>query len=209
MSQTIDTKVPMRGGLYEGGPLPVGAIGTSASGWWAVWFVMISESALFGYLFFSYFYFSVQPPANWVPGGPPSFLYPGIQTGLVAAGCATVWFAHRSINLGQQLFAILGLLATLLLCSGFIAVQFLDWSDKSFTFSESTYSSEYYVITGAHLAHVVLGWIMLFMVLVWTALGYFDPIRHVPIAVAAVYWYFVAAIWIGVFFTLTCTPYFF
>jgi heme/copper-type cytochrome/quinol oxidase subunit 3 len=50
---------------------------------------------------------------------------------------------------------------------------------------------------------------MLLMVLIWAALGYFDRVRHVPIAVTAVYWYFVAAIWIGVFFTLTCTPYFY
>jgi heme/copper-type cytochrome/quinol oxidase subunit 3 len=199
----------MREGLFVGRPLPMGAIGASASGWWGLWFVMISEAALFGYLFFSYFYFSVQPPANWIPGGPPSFLYPAIQTVFVLVGCASAWFAHRSIWLGQQLFAILGLLVTLLLCSGFIAVQFLDWHDKSFSFSESTYSSEYYLITGTHLAHVVLGWIMLLVVLVWTVLGYFDRVRYAPITITAVYWYFVAAIWIGVFFTLTCTPYFF
>jgi heme/copper-type cytochrome/quinol oxidase subunit 3 len=209
MSQTLDTRIPMRNGLFEGGPLPMGSIGTSASGWWAVWFLMISETALFVYLFFSYFYFSVQPPANWVPGGPPSFLYPGIQTALVLAGCVSAWFANRSVRLGLQLFAVIGLLVTFLLCSGFIAVQFLDWSDKSFPLWESTYSSEYYVITGAHLAHVVLGWIMLLMVLVWTGLGYFDRIRHAPVAITVVYWYFVAAIWIGVFFTLTCTPYFY
>lgn len=209
MSEAIHANVPMRNGLFEGGRLPVGAIGTSASGWWAVWFLMISEAALFAYLFFSYFYFSVQPPANWVPGGPPSFLYPGIQTALALAGCVSVWFAHRSIRFGQQLLAIFALLVTFLLCSGFIAIQFLDWQDKSFPLSESTYSSLYYLITGAHLAHVVLGWIMLLMVLVWAALGYFDRVRHVPIAVTAVYWYFVAAIWIGVFFTLTCTPYFY
>ena len=45
--------------------------------------------------------------------------------------------------------------------------------------------------------------------LVWAALGYFDRVRCVPIAIAAVYWYFVTVIWIWVFFTLTCTPYFF
>jgi heme/copper-type cytochrome/quinol oxidase subunit 3 len=189
--------------------LPVGAIGASASGWWGVWFLMISESFLFAYLLFSYFYFSVQPDANWVPGGPPSFLWPGLQTAAVLLGCAGVWFARRSMRLHSRGGALIGLGAALVLCSAFIVFQFVDWFDKPFPFALDTYSSEYYLITGAHLAHVVLGWVMLLMVVLWTAFGYFDSVRYVPISVMAVYWYFVTAIWIGVFFTLTCTPYFF
>jgi heme/copper-type cytochrome/quinol oxidase subunit 3 len=209
MSAIIDTRVPTREELFDGGALPVGAIGTSASGWWGAWFLILSEATLFAYEIFSYFYYSIQPPANWVPSELPSFLYPGIQTGLVILGCASMWFAHRAIRLGQQLFALFGIGITFILCSGFIAAQFLDWSDKSFTFSESTYSSEYYLISGTHLAHVVVGWFMLLAVFVWTALGCFDNVRHVPVAIMAIYWYFVAVIWIWVFFTLTCTPYFF
>ena len=206
---TIETAAPHRAGLSSGGPLPLGAIGTRASGWWGAWFLMISEASLFAYLFFSYFYFSIQPPANWVPGGPPNFLYPGIQTALVLLGCASAWYAHRSILLNERFFAALGLGATLLLCSAFIAVQFIDWFSKPFSFSLSTYSSEYYLITGTHLAHVVVGWLMLMMTLLWTMLGYFDGVRCIPIAIVKIYWYFVAIVWIGVFFTLTCTPYFF
>lgn len=209
MSTTIHTTTPMRDGLYDGGALPMGAIGTSASGWWGAWVLMLSEGTLFAYLFFTYFYFSIQPPANWIPGGPPSFFYPGIQTGLVLAGCVSAWFAHRSIRLGQQLLALVGLGLTFLICSAFIGVQFLDWFDKPFPFAESTYSSEYYLITGAHLAHVVVGWFMLLIVCVWTVFGYFDRVRHIPIAIATIYWYFIAIIWIAVFFTLTCTPYLF
>jgi heme/copper-type cytochrome/quinol oxidase subunit 3 len=194
---------------YPVRPLPMGAIGASASGWWGAWFLMISESFLFTYLFFSYFYFSVQPPANWVPGGAPNLLYPLLQTAAALLGCASAWFAHRSMRLGAAPMALAGLGATWLLCSAFILVQVLDWRNKPFSFSSGTYSSEYFLITGAHLAHVALGWIMLLVVFVWTALGYFDPVRHVPVAVVALYWYFVAAIWIAVFFTLTCTPYFF
>lgn len=206
----MTTADPMERGepLYGGGSLPAGSIGMSASGWWGVWFLMISEAFLFAYQLFTYFYFSVQPNANWVPGGKPSFLYPAIQTVLVLAGCATAWFAHRSMQRNEFLLSVAGLGATLLLCSGFIAVQFLDWFDKKFEFYSSTYSSIYFLITGTHMAHVVLGWIILLMVLIWTALGYFDAIRCVPIRIAKIYWYFVAVIWLAIFFTLTCTPYF-
>ena len=43
MSTTIHTTTPMRDGLYEGGALPMGAIGSSASGWWGAWVLMLSE----------------------------------------------------------------------------------------------------------------------------------------------------------------------
>lgn len=209
MSAAIDSTTPMHQGLYRGGTLPMGAIGTSASGWWGAWFLMLSEATLFAYQFFCYYYFSIQPPANWIPGGPPSFIYPGIQTGLVLAGCVSAWYADRSIRLGQRLPAFLGLTLTFLFCSGFVAAQFLDWRDKPFSFSDSTYSSLYYLISGTHLAHVVVGWFMLLMVMLWTAFGYFDAVRFVPITIVKIYWYFIAIIWVCVFFTLTCTPYFF
>ena len=116
---------------------------------------------------------------------------------------------RHALGRGGLAATLLWLGVTLLLCSGFIALQFLDWSDKPFAFASSTYSSVYFVITGAHLAHVAVGWVMFVMLLVWTLLGYFGPIRHVPITVGMLYWYFLAAIWIAIFFVINITPYFF
>jgi cytochrome c oxidase subunit III len=189
--------------------LPMGSIGTSASGWWGAWFIIISDASIFGYLFFAYFWYSVQPPANWVPGGPPSFIYAAPQTALVLLGCGSAWFAHRSINRNQIVPALVGLALTIVLGAGFIALQALDWASKPFGLSSSTYGSIYFVITGTHLAHFVVGWIMFLILLLWTLMGYFDRIRHVPIIVGALYWYFLAATWLSVFFVINCTPYFF
>jgi len=188
--------------------LPMGSIGIRASGWWGAWFLIISESSIFAYLFFSYFYFSIQPPANWVPGGPPSFTYSAPQTAVVLVGCLTAWFADRSILLNRVLLALLGLFLTIVLGAGFIALQFLDWFSKQFSLSTGTYSSEYFIITGFHLAHVVVGWIMFVVLFIWTALGYFDGVRHVPITIGKLYWYFLAIIWLAVFLVLNGTPYF-
>jgi len=189
--------------------LPMGSIGTSASGWWGAWFIIISDATIFGYLFFAYFWYSVQPAANWVPGGPPSFLYSAPQTALVLVGCGSAWFAHRSINRNELLPTILGLTLTIVLGACFIALQALSWASKSFGLSSSTYGSIYFVITGTHLVHFVIGWIMFLMLLLWTLMGYFDRIRHVPIIVGKLYWYFLAVTWISVFFVINCTPYFF
>lgn len=189
--------------------LPIGSIGTSASGWWGAWFLIISDSMIFAYLFFAYFWYSIQPQAHWVPGGPPSFIYSAPQCVLVLIGCGSAWFAQRSIIRGELPAALVGLGITVILGAGFIALQFLDWFSKPFGFASSTYSSIYFVITGTHLAHFVVGFVMFVMLLIWTALGYFDRVRHVPIAVGSLYWYFLAATWLSVFFVINVTPYFY
>jgi cytochrome c oxidase subunit III len=195
--------------LASGRALPVGSIGTRASGWWGAWFLLLSEASIFAYLFFSYFYFSVQPSAGWPPGGPPSLTYTLPQTIVVLVGCASAAFAEHSIARGSRAGTLISLAATLVLGAGFIALQFLDWFSKPFGFASSTYSSEYFVITGLHLAHFIVGWVMFLLLLVWTLFGYFDVTRHIPITVGALYWYFLAVLWVSVFFVLNITPYFF
>lgn len=189
--------------------LPVGSIGASASGWWGAWLLIISDSMIFAYEFFAYFWYSIQPSANWVPGGPPSFIYSGPQTAIVLIGCVSAWYAHRAISRNEIVATLIALGATVMLGAGFIALQFIDWFSKPFGFSSSTYSSIYFLISGTHLAHFVIGWVMFLVIFLWTLLGYFDGVRNVPIAVGKLYWYFLAALWLAVFFVLNVTPYFF
>lgn len=188
--------------------LAVGSTGRYASGLWGAVFLLLSESTIFAYLFFSYFYFSSQPQNGpWPPDGPPNWFYPGLQTAVVLLGCLSAWWSDRSARRGASGGMLGGLAATLILAIGFTVLQLLDWADKSFGFATDAYSSFYYVIGGFHLAHVVVGVVILAVVLLWSALGYFGPRRHVPVTVAAYYWYFVAIIWLGVLFTLDITPY--
>ena len=49
--------------------------------------------------------------------------------------------------------------------------------------------------------------IALLFVGVWNQLGYFDRERHAAIANAAIYWHFVDAVWVTIFFTFYITPY--
>ena len=75
------------------------------------------------------------------------------------------------------------------------------------TWATSAYGSLYFTITGFHMVHVVVGVLMLSMVLLWSALGYFSPRHHARVTIAAIYWHFVDAVWICVFFTFYLSPY--
>jgi len=188
--------------------LPMGSVGRRSSGYWGAVFLVLSEASIFAYLFFAYYYFAVQPhPAPWPPSGPPGFVYTAPQTALMLLAAAAAWWADRAAArpLGGGLR--IGLAVTLLLGIGFTVLQFLDWYDKPFALATDPYASLYYLITGVHLAHVAVGIVMTMTVLVWAALGYFGPVRHVPVTVTALYWYFLIAIWLAVFFTLNVTPY--
>jgi heme/copper-type cytochrome/quinol oxidase subunit 3 len=189
--------------------LPMGSIGRHASGTWGVVFLVISETTVFAYLAFAYFYFSSQPHYGpWPPDGPPNWFYPGLETAVLLAGCLSVWFANRSVARGGRAGLLSGLGASLVLGLGFVALQALEWYHKPYGFATDPYSSFYFVITGFHLAHVVVGVIMLATVLLWSALGYFGRVRHTPVKVAKIYWYFITIAWLVVLFTLDVTPYF-
>ena len=209
MTNTPDLRLPSDTPLaFEGRALPYGAIGTRASGWWGMWFLILSNSMLFAYLFFAYFWYAIQPQANWIPGGPPGFFYPGLQCATALLGCVSAWFAERSIRGNVLPATLIGLGVTVILGAGFISLQFLSWFSKPFTFTTNTYSSIYFLITGVHLTHFVVGWLMFLVLFLWTALGYFDRGRHVPIMVGALYWYWLTAVWLAVFFVVDVTPYF-
>jgi cytochrome c oxidase subunit 3 len=204
MSDTAFGREPL---AHRDQPLPVGSIGRRASGWWGAWFLIISEASIFAYLFFSYFYYSIQPQAEWVPGRHEDFTYSAPETAVMLIGCATAWWAIRAARRNERLPLLLALALTMLLAAAFIALGLADWLDKPYTFSDSAYSAIYFTTTGLHLAHVAAGWIIFLMLLIWSALGYFDAFRHAPIAIGALYWYFLAAVWLGVFFVLYITPY--
>jgi heme/copper-type cytochrome/quinol oxidase subunit 3 len=89
----------------------------------------------------------------------------------------------------------------------FVLVQFLEWRAKSFGVGRSSYASLYYVTTGLHVAHVLVGLVVLAMLFLWTCLGYFTPTRRIVFTNGSYYWHFVDAIWLLVFSTYYITPY--
>jgi cytochrome c oxidase subunit III len=189
--------------------LPVGAIDTRASGWWAMIFVVFTESALFAYLLFSYFYLAVQPhaPGTFPEGGLPELRLAIPNTAVLLLSSAAVGWAQFNIERDDNRRLCAGLLIAAVLGMIFLVVQYFEWAAKPFALASSTYSSLYFVVTGFHMAHVVVGVLMLWALFAWSAMGYFNRVRYAHIHIGALYWHFVDAVWIAVFFTFYVTPY--
>jgi cytochrome c oxidase subunit III len=190
------------------GRLPVGAINTRASGWWAMIFRVFTEASLFAYLLFSYYYLAVQPhpPGSFPEGGQPDLTLAVPNTIILIASSVAVAWAQFGIEHGSKRRLTLGLGAGAALGLIFLVVQCFEWSQKTFALSSTPYSSLYFVVTGFHMAHVVVGVTMLGALTWWSSRGYFNRVRYAHIHIGALYWHFVDVVWIAVFFTFYLTP---
>jgi cytochrome c oxidase subunit 3 len=190
------------------GKLPVGAIDTRASGWWAMIFVVFTEASLFAYLLFSYFYLAVQPhlPGTFPQGGAPSLALALPNTAILLLSSVAVGWAQFNIERDNNRRLVWGLGIGAMLGMVFLVIQYFEWAQKPFALASSSYSSLYFTVTGFHMAHVVVGVIMLWMLFAWSAMGYFNRVRFAHIHIGALYWHFVDAVWLAVFFTFYITP---
>jgi heme/copper-type cytochrome/quinol oxidase subunit 3 len=190
------------------GRLPVGAVDTRASGWWAMIFVVFTEASLFAYLLFSYFYLAVQPheAGTFPQGGPPDLTLALPNTIVLLASSVAVGWAQLGIEHGSKWRLVAGLGIGALLGLVFLVVQYFEWAQKPFGLSSTPYSSLYFTVTGFHMAHVVVGLAMLLALTLWSSRGYFNRARYAHIHIGALYWHFVDAVWLAVFFTFYLTP---
>jgi len=89
----------------------------------------------------------------------------------------------------------------------FVVIQLHEWSIKTYDMTSNLYGSLYFTITGFHMLHVIVGLIILMLLLLWLALGYFDDRRYAAVTIGGLYWHFVDVVWLFVFTTLYVTPY--
>lgn len=188
-------------------PLLVGSVGRTGVGWWGAICVIVTETSLFCYLLFAYLYDAVVLDGNWLPAEPPSlaFSLPGVL--ILIASSVAVWWAERGARSGAQRQLRIGFLAALLCGAAFVALQLLEWRSKAFSLRSDAYGSLFFTITGIHLAHLLAGLVTLLLVLVWSALGYFDIRRNAPVLIGAAYWHFVVVAGVAVFVVLYISPY--
>jgi len=187
--------------------LPVGSEGKRSGGWWGVLALIVTEGSLFGYLLFTYFYLAAQSEQHWPPDGLPVLLMPGLNTLILLASSVFVWACERCIQRRLMRWSLASMALALMLGIGFVVIQLKEWSKLTYDMTSNLYGSLYFTITGFHMLHVIVGLVILMVLLLWLALGYFDHRRYAAVTIGGLYWHFVDAVWLFVFTTLYLTPY--
>jgi heme/copper-type cytochrome/quinol oxidase subunit 3 len=186
--------------------LPVHGRGLVGTPWWGMLCLIATEALLFVYLIFSYAYLASQAPSAFVSGGPPSLALALPATIVLLLSSVTAEWSKRSARGGRLDRSRLALALTLLLGTIFVGLSAKEWSDKPFALDDSAYSSIYFLITGTHLAHVVIGLLALVAVLGWSLTGRVHAGHDQHRTLATLYWHFVDGVWLFVFATIYLSP---
>jgi cytochrome c oxidase subunit III len=163
---------------------------------------------------------------QWPPQGIVTFdpwHFPLLNTLILLTSGATVTWAHHEILNKNRMGAIQGLIITVLLGMSFTAVQAYEYSHAAFTFGlnhaqlvpftdeahksltagmgnlNAIYGSAFFMATGFHGLHVIIGTIFLIVCLGRAIAGHFTPTRHFGFEAAAWYWHFVDVVWLFLF----------
>jgi cytochrome c oxidase subunit 3 len=139
----------------------------------------------------------VWPPKGIHPFNP--FEIPFLNTLILLTSGTTVTWAHHALIEGNRKGLIQGLAVTVFLGICFTSLQAYEYSHASFGFTGGIYPSTFYMATGFHGAHVIIGTTFLAVCLFRAMAGQFKPEHHFGFEAAAWYWHFVDVVWLFLF----------
>lgn len=139
----------------------------------------------------------VWPPEGIVPF--EAFGLPFLNTLILLLSGVTVTWAHHALLHGDRAGLIQGLACTVALGVLFTGCQIYEYSHAAFGFREGVYPSTFFMATGFHGFHVVVGTCFLTVCLFRAISGHFKPEQHFGFEAAAWYWHFVDVVWLFLF----------
>jgi cytochrome c oxidase subunit 3 len=171
-----------------------------------------SEVMFFVAFFWAYFNFAIfpsnlsevrYPSPSWPPPGVYTFdpfHLPLMNTLILLLSGTTVTWAHHSLLEGNRRDMLRALAITVGLGMFFTLVQAYEYATAPFRFTDGTYPSVFFMATGFHGFHVLVGTIFLAVCLYRAWAGHFEPGRsHFGFEAAAWYWHFVDVVWLFLF----------
>lgn len=168
--------------------------------WWGMAFLIMTEAMIFAGLLSSYFFIRASSP-SWPLGGiaEPPLLRIGIMTVVLLASSIPVVWAEHGIKRGDATQLQAGLFLGFVMGAAFLAHQAIEYHELAFGWRDNAYASLFYVITGLHGAHLLVGLVMSAVVMLKAATGRFTADRHQTVTIFGMYWHFVDVVWCFVF----------
>lgn len=141
---------------------------------------------------------TVEPFTTMGPWGLPT-----INTALLLSSGVTLTIAHHALLANRRSKCIAFMWITVLLGLTFLCVQGYEYwhayTELNLKLSSGVYGTTFFMLTGFHGFHVLVGMLMLFFITVRLIKGHFTPERHFGFEGAAWYWHFVDVVWLGLY----------
>nr|AFA46149.1 cytochrome c oxidase subunit III [Cercopithecus nictitans martini] len=170
---------------------------------------IISEIFFFTGFFWAFYHSSLAPTphlgGHWPPTGiiPLNPLeVPLLNTSVLLASGVTITWAHHSLLNKNRKQMTQALLITILLGIYFTLLQISEYFEAPFTISDGIYGSTFFIATGFHGLHVIIGSTFLFTCLTRQLLHHFTSSHHFGFEAAAWYWHFVDVVWLLLYISI-------
>lgn len=124
---------------------------------------------------------------------------PLVNTLILLTSGTTITWAHHALLNDDRGGLIGGLVLTVLLGILFTACQAYEYGHAAFSFSGHIYGATFFMATGFHGFHVIVGTLFLTVILFRALAGHFTPKQHFGFEAAAWYWHFVDVVWLFLF----------
>nr|YP_009353842.1 cytochrome c oxidase subunit III [Euciroa cf. queenslandica STW-2017]AQZ26124.1 cytochrome c oxidase subunit III [Euciroa cf. queenslandica STW-2017] len=170
---------------------------------------LVSEAMFFVSFFWAFLHSSLAPTGEvggcWPPGGIRPFNpwgLPAFNTALLVSSGVTVNWAQTSLKHGDQKQTLMALGVTIFYGLLFMRVQTYEYWHAAFTVADGVYGSTFFVTTGFHASHVMVGLIFLLVTFMRMCSKQFTHPIQLGFRFCVWYWHFVDVIWIGVWFLI-------
>jgi len=170
---------------------------------------IVSEIIFFFAFFWGFFHSRLAPNielgCSWPPIGVTALnpmRVPLLNTAVLLASGATVTWAHHGLLNQFRCELKWGLGVTIFLGAYFTLLQLGEYRILDYAIRDRVYGSTFFLMTGFHGAHVLIGTAFLFVCYARSLIGHFSKDHHLGLEFAAWYWHFVDVVWIFLFISI-------
>lgn len=194
-----------REGTYQGSHTIIVSKGLR----WGIILFIISEIFFFISFFWAFFHRrlspnveigAIWPPYSIIPFNP--FQIPLLNTIILITSGVSVTWAHHAILENNFSQATQSLFITITLGIYFSILQAYEYFEAPFTIADSIYGSTFFIATGFHGLHVIIGTIFLTICLIRHLNSHFSNKHHFGFEAAAWYWHFVDVVWLFLYISI-------
>jgi cytochrome c oxidase subunit III len=197
----------MNGGTIDVRELPTHPTGVDSPEWWGIVSLVVIEAVVFTGAMASYFHLKVVNDL-WPPPiiDKPELLLPTVNTLILLFSVLPIWLGVRHMRKGSPKTALIGVPIAMLMLVVFLGLKIYEYAGNPWGASTHAYGSMVMLMTGLHMAHVGAVFLKSGVIFQYLRAGRIEPDRRVPLEANAVYYYFVAGIWIPLFATIYLAP---
>nr|ARH54785.1 cytochrome c oxidase subunit 3 [Trigonopterus sp. 8 AH-2016] len=176
---------------------------------WGMILFITSEVFFFLAFFWAFFHASLSPSIelgmNWPPKGILPFNpleIPLLNTLILLSSGLTITWSHHSLMENNYSQSTKSLTLTVILGLYFTMLQMFEYKEASFTIADSVYGSTFFMTTGLHGLHVIVGSTFLLVCLGRLYFNHFSATHHFGFEAAAWYWHFVDVVWLFLYLSI-------